>query len=106
MFATKYEAAGVRISSSKSEAMILSRKGVNCPLQVKGKSPPQAEEFKCLRVLFTSEGKMAQETDRWIGAVLTVMQMLKSAGRYGEERAEPEGKFFFSLWQRHQTALT
>ncbi len=37
---------------------------------------PQIEEFKYLRVLFTSEGKMEREIDRLIGAVSAVMQML------------------------------
>jgi len=36
----------------------------------------QAKEFKYLRVLFTSEGKMEREMDRWIGAVSAVMRTL------------------------------
>ena len=34
-FATSCEAAGMRISTSKSEAMVLNRKRVECPLQVR-----------------------------------------------------------------------
>ncbi|KAI3362222.1 hypothetical protein L3Q82_012540 [Scortum barcoo] len=52
------EAAGMRISTSKSEAMVLDRKRVACPLRVGGEVLPQVEEFKYLGVLFTSEGKM------------------------------------------------
>ncbi|MDG2555341.1 reverse transcriptase domain-containing protein [Vibrio parahaemolyticus] len=37
-FAAECEAAGMRISTSKSEAMVLSRKRVDCPLQVGGRS--------------------------------------------------------------------
>ncbi|KAI3351204.1 hypothetical protein L3Q82_005758 [Scortum barcoo] len=42
------EAAGMRISTSKSEAMVLDRKRVACPLQVGGEVLPQVEEFKYL----------------------------------------------------------
>ncbi|KAK7916510.1 hypothetical protein WMY93_012271 [Mugilogobius chulae] len=47
-FAAECEAAGMKISSSKSEAMVLDRKKVPCPLQVGGESLPQVEEFKYL----------------------------------------------------------
>ncbi|KAI3372530.1 hypothetical protein L3Q82_023015 [Scortum barcoo] len=56
-FAAECEAAGMRISTSKSEAMVLDRKRVACPLWVGGEVLPQVEEFKYLGVLFTSEGK-------------------------------------------------
>ena len=36
----------------------------------------QMEEFKCLGVLFRSEGRMECEIDRWIGAAAAVMQSL------------------------------
>ncbi|KAI3368328.1 hypothetical protein L3Q82_008035 [Scortum barcoo] len=51
--AAECEAAGMRISTSKSEAMVLDRKRVACPLQVGGEVLPQVEEFKYLGVLFT-----------------------------------------------------
>ncbi|KAI3377437.1 hypothetical protein L3Q82_008415 [Scortum barcoo] len=65
-FAVECEAAGMRISTSKSEAMVLDRKRVACPLQVGGEVLPQVEEFKYLGVLFTSEGKIEREIDRRI----------------------------------------
>uniref|UniRef100_A0A671XIN0 Reverse transcriptase domain-containing protein n=1 Tax=Sparus aurata TaxID=8175 RepID=A0A671XIN0_SPAAU len=65
-FAAECEAAGMRISTSKSEAMVLNRKKVACSLQVGGEFLPQVEEFKYLGVLFTSEGRMERETDRRI----------------------------------------
>ncbi|TWW73429.1 hypothetical protein D4764_15G0008230 [Takifugu flavidus] len=69
-------AAGMRISTSKSEAMVLDRKKVECLLRVKEEILPQVEEFKYLGVLFTSEGRMEREIDRRIGAASTVMRTL------------------------------
>ncbi|KAI3370427.1 hypothetical protein L3Q82_025187 [Scortum barcoo] len=75
-FAAECEAggAGMRISTSKSEAMVLDRKRVACPLRVGGEVLPQVEEFKYLWVLFTSEGKMEREIDRRIAAASAVMR--------------------------------
>ncbi|KAI3369145.1 hypothetical protein L3Q82_026103, partial [Scortum barcoo] len=58
-FAAECEAAGMRISTSKSETMVLDRKRVAYPLRVGG-------EVLYLGVLFTSEGKMEREIDRRI----------------------------------------
>ncbi|KAI3366802.1 hypothetical protein L3Q82_009465, partial [Scortum barcoo] len=49
-FAAECEAVGMRISTSKSEAMVLDRKRVACPLRVGGEVLPQVEEFKYLGV--------------------------------------------------------
>ncbi|KAK3510413.1 hypothetical protein QTP70_005909 [Hemibagrus guttatus] len=73
-FAAECEAAGMRVSTSKSEAMVLNRKKVACTLQVGGEVRPQVEEFKYLGVLFTSEGRMDREIDRRIGAAAAVMR--------------------------------
>ncbi|TWW79207.1 hypothetical protein D4764_10G0002370 [Takifugu flavidus] len=75
-FAAACEAAGMRISTSKSEAMVLDRKKVECLLRVKEEILPQVEEFKYLGVLFTSEGRMEREIDRRIGAASAVMRAL------------------------------
>ena len=75
-FAAECEASGMRISTSKSEAMVLDRKKVVCPLRVGGESLPQVEEFKYLGVLFTSGGRTEREIDRRIGAASAVMQAL------------------------------
>ncbi|KAL1274593.1 hypothetical protein QQF64_027407 [Cirrhinus molitorella] len=72
-FAAECETAGMRISTSKSEAMVLDRKRVVCLLRVGGECLPQVDEFKYLGVLFTSEGRMEHEIDRWIGAAATAM---------------------------------
>ncbi|KAK3523554.1 hypothetical protein QTP70_002457 [Hemibagrus guttatus] len=75
-FAAECEAAGMRISTSKSEAMVLDRKKVACTLQVGGEVLPQVEEFKYLGVLFTSEGRMDHEIDRRIGESAAVMRSM------------------------------
>ncbi|TWW68233.1 hypothetical protein D4764_19G0000310 [Takifugu flavidus] len=74
-FAAACEAAGMKISTSKSEAMVLNRKKVECLLWVKEEILPQVQEFKYLGVLFTSEGRLEQEIDRRI-AVSAVMRSL------------------------------
>ncbi|KAK3507428.1 hypothetical protein QTP70_020629 [Hemibagrus guttatus] len=77
-FAAECEAAGMRLSSSKSEAMVLDWKKVACTLQVGGELLPQVEEFKYLGVLFMSEGKMDREIDRRIGAAAVMRSMYRS----------------------------
>ncbi|KAI3363338.1 hypothetical protein L3Q82_011963 [Scortum barcoo] len=90
-FAAECEAAGMRISTSKSEAMVLDRKRVACPLQVGGEVLPQVEEFKYLGVLFTSEGKIEREIDRRIGAA-SASYAVGVPDRRGEEGAESKGE--------------
>ncbi|KAK3564905.1 hypothetical protein QTP86_030846, partial [Hemibagrus guttatus] len=75
-FAAECEAAGMRVSTSKYEAMVLDRKKVACTLQVGEEVLPQVEEFKYLGVLFTSEGRMDCEIDRRIGAAAAVMRSM------------------------------
>ncbi|KAK3531048.1 hypothetical protein QTP70_008768 [Hemibagrus guttatus] len=65
-FAAECEAAGMRVSTSKSEAMVLDWKKVACTLQVGGEFLPQVEEFKYLWILFRSEGRMDRiSRDNW-----------------------------------------
>ncbi|TWW62225.1 hypothetical protein D4764_04G0008720 [Takifugu flavidus] len=66
----------MKISTSKSEAMVLNRKKVECLLRVKEEILPQVDEFKYLGVLFTSEGRMDQGVDRRIGAASAVIWTL------------------------------
>ncbi|KAK3571605.1 hypothetical protein QTP86_015340 [Hemibagrus guttatus] len=75
-FAAECKAAGMRVSTSKSEAMVLDRKKVACTLQVGGEVLPQVEEFKYLGVLFTSEVRIDREIDRRIGAAAAVMRSM------------------------------
>ncbi len=75
-FAGECEAVWVRISTSKSEAMVISRKKVACQLQVGGEFLPQVEEYKYLGVLFTSERRVEREFDRQICAASAVMRSM------------------------------
>ncbi|KAK3565546.1 hypothetical protein QTP86_011913 [Hemibagrus guttatus] len=75
-FAAECEAAGMKVSTSKSEAMVLDQKKVACTIQVGGEFLPQVKEFKYLGVLFTSEGRMDREIDRWISAAAAVMRSM------------------------------
>ncbi|XP_061735811.1 si:dkey-100n23.5 isoform X4 [Nerophis ophidion] len=75
-FAAECEATGMRISTSKSDSMVLARKRVECHLRVGEETLPQVEEFKYLGVLFTSEGRVDREIDRRIGAASSVMRTL------------------------------
>ena len=47
-FSAKCEVAGITVSSSKSEALVLNQKKVECSLCVRDESLPQTEEFKYL----------------------------------------------------------
>ncbi|KAK3547842.1 hypothetical protein QTP86_031969 [Hemibagrus guttatus] len=51
-FAAEFEVAGMRVNTSKSEAMVLDRKKVACTLQVGGELLPQVEEFKYLSLVY------------------------------------------------------
>jgi len=57
-FTVECEAAGMKFSSSKSKAMVLNWKKMKCSLHIRNESLPQAEEFKYLEVLFTSDTKL------------------------------------------------
>ncbi|KAL6118110.1 uncharacterized protein ACO6RY_15769 [Pungitius sinensis] len=95
----------MRIRTSKSEARVLSSKPMDCLLCVGIVSLPQVKVFKCLRVLFTSEGKMECELGRRIGAagavlhslyrtVVTKRELSRAPGRLPWEvfQARPAGK--------------
>ena len=75
-FAAECEAAGMKISTSMSEALVLDRRKVVCSLRVGGEFLPQVEVFKYLGVLFMSEGRMDHEINRRICAAAAVMQSL------------------------------
>uniref|UniRef100_A0A8C6KM13 Reverse transcriptase domain-containing protein n=1 Tax=Nothobranchius furzeri TaxID=105023 RepID=A0A8C6KM13_NOTFU len=75
-FVAECEATGMRISTSKSETMVLDQERVACQLRVEREVLPQVEEFTCLVVLFTSEGRRDQEINRRIGSSSAVMRTL------------------------------
>ena len=66
----------MRISTSKSEAMVLSQKKVQSLFWVGEEILPQVEEIEYLRVLCTSKAKMEQEIDRRFGVASAVMRTL------------------------------
>lgn len=71
--------AWMRISTSKSEAMVLRWKRVKFLLCVGREVIRQVEEFKYLRVLFTSGNQIESEIDRQTGAPSAVMRMLNQS---------------------------
>ncbi|XP_061537112.1 uncharacterized protein LOC133404806 [Phycodurus eques] len=73
-FAAECEAVGMRIGTSESETVVLSRKRVACPLRVGDEILPRVEEFKYLGVSFTSEGRTEREIDKRIGAASAAMR--------------------------------
>lgn len=75
-FTAECEAAGMRISTSKPEDIVLSWERMYCLLRVRDELLPHVEEFRDLGVLFTSGERMEQEIDRWIGAVSAATQLL------------------------------
>ena len=56
VFARACDTAGMKISTSKTEVLHLSRKPDKCSLQVSRVSLKQVEKFKYLGVAFTSDG--------------------------------------------------
>ncbi|KAI3359213.1 hypothetical protein L3Q82_002743 [Scortum barcoo] len=98
-FAAECEAAGMRISTSKSEAMVLDRKRVACPLQVGGEVLPQVEEFKYLGVLFTKVRE--RSSVRLTGGLVQRLQIMHYAvgvpDRRGEEGAESKRRSSLDL---------
>ncbi|KAI3360206.1 hypothetical protein L3Q82_014515 [Scortum barcoo] len=96
-FAAECEAAGMRISTSKSEAMVLDRKRVACPLRVGGEVLPQVEEFKYLGVLFTSEGKM--ERERLTGGLVQRPAVMRSVYRTVVVKKELSRKAMLSIYR-------
>jgi len=93
MFRLACEVVRMRVSNSKSEAVVLCRKKVDCPLQVGKELLPRAREDKYLEVLVMSEGRKGawDGSAVWYGICSDVDAVL---GCCGEEGAEPEGKAF------------
>ena len=68
-FAAECEVAGMIISTSKSEAMVLSQKPMDCLLRVGNEFLSQVKEFKYIGILFSSEGIREREMGERIGVV-------------------------------------
>ena len=62
-FAAACDIAGIKISTSKTEVLHLSRNPVQCSLQVGGVPLKQVVKFKYLGVAFMSDGRQDKEFD-------------------------------------------
>lgn len=96
-FAAECEAVGTRISTSKSEAMALSRKSVDCLLRVGNESLPQVKEFKHLGVLFMGEGTLERDIGQRIGPEGWVLCLL-----YRTKLSIYKSTFFPTLTYGHE----
>ena len=85
LFAAKCEAAGIKMSTSKSEAMLLSQVKGGVPL-VGEEILSQVEKFKSLRV---SRAEMEREIDRRIGVWQLQLFAESALVGCGEEGPEP-----------------
>ena len=75
-FAAACDIAGMKISTSKTEVLHLSRNFVQCSLQVGGLSLKQVEKFKYLGVVFSSDERRDEELDVRSGQAHAVMRAL------------------------------
>ena len=69
----------MKISTTKTEVLHLSRNPDQCVLQVNGATLKQVEKFKYLGVAFTSDGRQDEELDIRIGKASAVMRALHYA---------------------------
>ena len=67
--------------------MVPCQKMVEFPLQLGGELLPQAKDLKYLRVLFTSDGKVEREIDRWFGEASAALQAIVLV-RWGERGSQ------------------
>ena len=75
-FATVCAEAGMKISVSKTEVVVLSKDAAQCTVHVSGVPLKQSEKFKYLGVVFTSDGKQDVELNARIGQASAVMREL------------------------------
>ena len=75
-FSDACSVAGMKISSTKTETMCLSRQPKQCSLQIDGVPLKQSEKFKYLGVSFTSDGRQNSKMDIRIGKASAVMRQL------------------------------
>ena len=68
--------AGMKISTTKTEVLHLSRNPDQCVLQVNGATLKQVEKFKYLGVAFTSDRRQDEELDTRIGKASAVIRSL------------------------------
>jgi len=77
-FATACDNAGMKISTTKTEVLHLSRNPDQNSLQVNGIPLKQVEKFKQLRVVFTNDGRQDEELDNRTGKASTMIRALQN----------------------------
>ena len=75
-FSDSCPVAEMKISTTKTETMCLSRQPKQCSLQIEGVQLKQSEKFKYLGVSFTSDDRQNSELDIRIGKASAVMRQL------------------------------
>ena len=75
-FSKAYSVAGMKISTTKTETMCLSRQPKQCSLQIEEVPLKQSEKIKYLGVSFTSDGRQNNQWDIRIGKASAVMCQL------------------------------
>ena len=73
-FADACDTAGIKISTTKTEVLHLSRNPNQCVLQVNGATLKQIKKFKYLGIAFTSVGRQSEELDTRIGKASAVIR--------------------------------
>ena len=75
-FSDACSVAGIKISTTKTETMRLSRQPKQCSLQIDGVPLKQSEKLKYLGVPFTSDGRQNSKMNIRIGKTSAVMRQL------------------------------
>ena len=75
-FAAACDITGMKISTSKTEVLHLSKNAVQCSLQVGGALLKQVEKFSYLGVAFTSDKRQDEKLDVRSGKASALMQAL------------------------------
>src|SRR5699024_2132853 len=77
-FAAESELAGMKVSTKKTEVMVISRLAVDCTLHVSGVQLQQVEKSKYLGSWFASDGRLDRELDSRINLSSVVLRELWS----------------------------
>ena len=94
-FAVVCDIAGMKISTSKTEILHLSRNRVQCSLKVSGVSLEQAKKLKYLGVAFTSDELQGEEMDGQSGKASAVMRALHHSVFLKQELSKISKLFVF-----------
>ena len=90
-FADACDTAGMKISTTKTEVLHLSRNPDQCVLQVNGATLKQIKKLKYFGVAFTSVGRQSEELETRIGKASAVIRALPLFGCH-ETRIVKKGK--------------